>query len=646
MEIWNITRCMTNAEQPTVPTFLGIECGGTKSVAVLTQSSGNQAVQFEAGPANLRLLSDPQLVAHFRKISAMHSAKNAPSAVAIGMAGARTEMDRQRIRTAAAKVWPQASCYATNDLETALVAAQTHDERDLARVLILSGTGSCCYGQTPAGKTAKVGGWGHFIGDKGSGYEIGLRALKAVVYYYDRDGVWPKLGQKLLRSLQLNEPNDLIAWIQGASKTDVAALAVDVFSAWNQGDKIANDIITAAAESLATDAADCAKRLVKAGTSVQFILAGSILLKQPKFAKAVEARVQKLWGKSVVAPLNRESVWGAVELARKAYDKTKETGAVLGVSKDSLFGPSFLSSELPATERRNPHSLNLDQLSIEEMVSLMLNEDEKVPAAIANEREKIGKAVRMITAAFKKGGRLFYIGAGTSGRLGVLDASECPPTFRTSPEMVQGIIAGGQSALWKAVEGAEDDSIAGAEAIRFNNITSKDVVVGIAASGKTPYVWGALLEAKQRKAGTMLLCFNPHLKVATKHKPDILIAPDIGPEVLTGSTRLKAGTATKLILNMLTTLSMVKLGKVISNLMVDLNPSNIKLRDRAVRIVCDVTGVDAATAKKELEESGWTVKAVCLKLRKAQPKRRSSSGEKLPLISRQTTAFSGSELNA
>ncbi len=607
---------MSSAQQPTMPTFLGIECGGTKSIAVFAQTNGSQAVQFEAGPANLRLLSDLQLVSHFRTISAVHTSKNTPVSIAIGMAGARTESDRLRIRTAAAKVWPEASCYATNDLETALVAAEISAEREVPRILVLSGTGSCCYGQTPAGKTAKVGGWGHFIGDKGSGYEIGLRALKAVVYYYDRDGVWPKLGQKLLRSLQLNEPNDLISWVQNASKTDVAALAVEIFAAWSKGDKIANDIITAAAESLSVDAVDCAKRLVKAGTPVQFVLAGSILLKQPKFAQAVQARVQELWPKSVVAPLNRESVWGAVELARKTHAKSTVAEKTIA-RKDSVFDPGFLSSELPATERRNPLSTKLDELSIEEMVSLMLSEEEKVPGAISKERDKIAAAVRLVTASFKKGGRLFYIGAGTSGRLGVLDASECPPTFRTSPEMVQGIIAGGQTALWKAAEGAEDDSGAGADAIRFNNITSRDVVVGIAASGKTPYVWGALLEAKKRKAGTMLICFNPGLKVVNKHQPDILIAPDVGPEVLTGSTRLKAGTATKLILNMLTTLAMVKLGKVMSNLMVDMNPSNIKLRDRAIRIVCDATGAERAIAQKELEDANWQVKPVCLKLRKA-----------------------------
>ncbi|MFN7139512.1 MAG: N-acetylmuramic acid 6-phosphate etherase, partial [Limisphaerales bacterium] len=474
---------------------------------------------------------------------------------------------------------------------------------------------------------------------------IGLRGLKAVVYYYDRDGVWPKLGQKLLRSLQLNEPNDLIGWVQSASKTDIAALAVDVFAAWSKGDKIANDIITAAAESLANDAVHCAKRLVKPGTAVHFVLAGSILLKQPKFARAVEDRVLAEWPKATVAPLNRESVWGAVELAKKAYANSGEA-KVAATRKNALFGPSFLSSELPATERRNPLSVNLDQLSIEEMVALMLSEDEKVPAAIAREKEKIAKAVRIITAAFKKGGRLFHIGAGTSGRLGVLDASECPPTFRTPPEMVQGIIAGGQTALWKAAEGAEDDPIAGIEAVKFNNITSKDVLVGIAASGRTPYVWGALMEARKRKAATMLICFNPHLKVASKDKPDILIAPDIGPEVLTGSTRLKAGTATKLILNMLTTLSMVKMGKVISNLMVDLNPSNIKLRDRAIRIVCDVTGVDRATAQAELERAGWTVKAVCLKLRKAQAKAGKSSAKLPYTMQGGSTAFASGALSA
>ncbi|MSR43549.1 MAG: N-acetylmuramic acid 6-phosphate etherase, partial [Pedosphaera sp.] len=207
-------------------------------------------------------------------------------------------------------------------------------------------------------------------------------------------------------------------------------------------------------------------------------------------------------------------------------------------------------------------------------------------------------------------------GAGTSGRLGILDASECPPTFRTPPEWVQGIIAGGQAAIWRAVEGAEDDTAAGGQAVRFRGVGRKDVVVGIAASGRTPFVWGALMEARRRGAFTVLLCFNPDLKVPRAQRPSLVIAPRIGPEVLTGSTRLKAGTATKLALNLFTTLAMVRLGKVSGNLMVDLNASNVKLRDRAVRIVRELTGAADDMVRSALERSGWVVKAALRRLRR------------------------------
>ena len=207
------------------------------------------------------------------------------------------------------------------------------------------------------------------------------------------------------------------------------------------------------------------------------------------------------------------------------------------------------------------------------------------------------------------------MGAGTSGRLGVLDASECPPTFRVPPEKVQGIIAGGQGAIWRSVEGAEDDVIAGIEAIHNRGVNKRDTVVGIATSGRTPFVWGALRAAKKRGAKTVFLCFNPHLDIPAASMPDVLIAPEVGPEVLTGSTRLKSGTATKVILNMFTTLAMVRIGKVISNLMVDMNASNKKLRERAVRIVQAITGKDSTAAIGALEKSRWVVKDACQRLR-------------------------------
>jgi N-acetylmuramic acid 6-phosphate etherase len=612
------------------PLFLGIECGGTRTVAVLTDE--RDARRLESGPANLRLLSDAQLARHFRSLAGNLPR---PAAVAIGMAGMRTASDRHRVLNAAAKAWPRVPCYATNDLETALEAAESitparkrpiidpssgTPRSALPRVLVLSGTGSCCYGRAVDGQTAKVGGWGHVLGDKGSGYEIGLRALKAVVYYYDRDGKWSPLGRRLLRALQLNEPNDLVGWVQTASKPDVAALAVQVFEAWTGRDTIAADILEGAAHSLAEDAAACARRLARPGTPVQFIFAGSVLLKQPRFAKETGRLLRKLWPEATVMLLKRESVWGAVELAKQKFKIQNSKFKIQDSALEST--PTVEQREIVSlealtkspTEQRNPLSLELDSLPLSEAIALMLREDTKIPAAILKESANIERAVDCIVRGFRRGGRLFYLGAGTSGRLGILDASECPPTFRTLPDQVQGIIAGGQRAIWEAVEGAEDDPEAGARALEFRGVDRRDVVVGITASGRTPFVWGALQEARRRGAATILLCFNPALRIPRAQRPTLVIAPDVGPEILTGSTRLKAGTATKLILNIFTTLSFARTGKVISNLMVDLNPSNRKLRDRAVRIVRQLTGEDYAAAQRALEKSGWLVKAAWKRL--------------------------------
>lgn len=277
---------------------------------------------------------------------------------------------------------------------------------------------------------------------------------------------------------------------------------------------------------------------------------------------------------------------------------------------------------MSSTEDRNPRSMNLDRLSTRKAIKLMLEEDVALPAAILAEAAKIERVIKLVEQGFRAGGRLFYVGAGTSGRLGVLDASECPPTFRTNPEQVQGVIAGGQRALLSAVEGAEDDRDAGAAAMNARGVTRNDFVLGIAASGRTPFVHGALLEANRRGAKTGLLHFNTRWKPEDAIKPDVVICPDIGPEVLTGSTRLKAGTATKLVLNLISTLTMVRMGKVVGNLMVDLNPSNTKLRDRASRIVCDLTAVPPSDARAALERSGWVVKDALKQLgRKARGKR-------------------------
>jgi len=233
-------------------------------------------------------------------------------------------------------------------------------------------------------------------------------------------------------------------------------------------------------------------------------------------------------------------------------------------------------------------------------------EDKKVPKTIERELPQIAKGVELIVRAFKKGGRLFYIGAGTSGRLGVLDAAECPPTFGTDPKMIKGIIAGGYKCLIRSKEGVEDNLKAGAMDLKKVGLKKEDVVVGVAASKRTPYVLGALKYAKKVKAKTIFVFCNPGKGL--KVKPDVVISPVLGPEVITGSTRMKAGTAQKLILNMLTTCSMIKMGKVYQNLMVDLQAKSQKLSERSKRIIMEVTGVNYKQAEKYLYLSGGKVK--------------------------------------
>jgi len=277
-------------------------------------------------------------------------------------------------------------------------------------------------------------------------------------------------------------------------------------------------------------------------------------------------------------------------------------------------GEAVRSAKPSPTEQRHPRSMNLDKLRIGKAIALMLGEDARIPQALMAEARRIEQVVRAAARAFRRRGRLLYVGAGTSGRLGVLDASECPPTFGTPPSLVEGVIAGGRAALWRSVEGAEDDTGSGKRAMELRRVGDRDVVVGITASGTAPFVWGALQEAKRRGATTVLVCFNPYLTIPRRLRPAVVIAPNLGPELLTGSTRLKAGTATKLLLNLFTTLAMVRLGKVRSNLMVDLKPANAKLRDRATRIVQDLTGADHPVAERALRRSGWVVKKAVARL--------------------------------
>jgi N-acetylmuramic acid 6-phosphate etherase len=262
------------------------------------------------------------------------------------------------------------------------------------------------------------------------------------------------------------------------------------------------------------------------------------------------------------------------------------------------------------TEKRNVRSGAIDRRTTLGMIDILSAEDRRIAPAVARQRRPMAQAIELIVAGFRRGGRLFYVGAGTSGRLGVLDASECPPTYGVSPTMVQGLIAGGRRALVRSVEGAEDHAADGARAMRRKHVTDRDVVVGIAACGVTPFVHGALAEA--RKAGALTVFVTCAPEARKEIQADVIINPVVGPEVVTGSTRMKAGTATKLVLNTLTTVAMIKLGKVHGNLMVDLRATNAKLRDRAERIVVELTGLARPAAKKLLARAGGGVKVAAV----------------------------------
>jgi len=274
-----------------------------------------------------------------------------------------------------------------------------------------------------------------------------------------------------------------------------------------------------------------------------------------------------------------------------------------------------------STEQRNPASMDIDARSISEILHIINAEDKKVAIAVEGELEFIGKAVEIIVHSLKSGGRLLYVGAGTSGRLGVLDAAECPPTYGTPPEMVQGMIAGGEKAMFRSQEGAEDKQENGARDIDERRVNEKDVVCGIAASLRTPYVIGAVKRAKQLGARTLYVTTNPRSRFYSpefaeiSQVVDVAICPEVGPEVIMGSTRMKSGTAQKLVLNMMTTAAMVRLGKVYENMMIDLQMTNQKLRERSKRIVMTITGIGYEEAADYLERAGGHVKTALVMIK-------------------------------
>ncbi|MDQ3623687.1 MAG: N-acetylmuramic acid 6-phosphate etherase [Verrucomicrobiota bacterium] len=571
---------------------LGIEGGGTKTDwIVLEYQSGRQQTvdQGRLPAANLKLASDQALAGLFAvlPLEVTH--------VGAFLAGCGTEADRHRLRTLVEARWPHARIAIGSDRDSGLATAFGDGDG----IVVIAGTGAAVHGRR-GGRIEKAGGWGQLLGDRGGGYHLAMQGLRLVLSQYDLDQQITPLAQNILRTLGLNRLQDLVDWAMQADKMSVARLAPAVFEAARSGEGATLAIVQNGAGVLAQFTRAVARRLEFASPPVKLL--GGLFTHHPEYAALFDSRLQVLLPGAAVEICGTSGALGAAWLASR---EKPESG---GEPREEMRPDMAAELARAATEQSNPRSVRLDQLSTGEFIDLFVREEHHVAGALAACREALIAAVDITSAALRAGGRLFYVGAGTSGRLGVLDASEIPPTFGAPPDLVQGIIAGGAAALHRAVEGAEDQAEAGALVMLDRGVTARDVVCGISASGRTPFVFGALEGARKVGAGTLLLTCNPARLPA--HTPwDVEIDLPTGPEIVTGSTRLKAGTATKVALNIISTGAMVRLGKVRGNAMIDLAVSNAKLRDRAARLVSTALEISYEEACERLERVGWNVRA-------------------------------------
>ena len=582
---------------------LGIEGGGTKTRWILLDPRGGRLAHGVEGPGNVLLAGRAGLGKIFRRIATR--LPQAPQAVGGGFAGARGPAEMATVRGALQKIWPRLKKIVVGqDTDSALAAAWGQADG----FLVIAGTGSNVVGRV-AGKKVSVAGHGHLLGDAGSGYDLALRALRAVYRERDRTGQAPRLAAGLMAHAGAADLDRLLREMyRSHGKEWLAAFAPVVLRAAGQGDLLARAAIQQATGELAERLVELARRLRVRAPRVA--MTGGLFENDLYRRHFVGAVAQRLSG----ARLSLLQTSGEVGAATMA-----------GWVARTSFSPAqekFVDVESLPTERANPRSRGLHQKSVGQLVKLFVAEEKENVRALRKAAGEIGRAAGFVAAALRRGGRLFYVGAGTSGRLGVLDASEMPPTFHADPEEVQAILAGGPEAIFRAQEGAEDDAEAGARAVRERRIGGKDVVVGLTASGRTPFVHGALRQAVRARAKTVLVTAHPHWAPEKGGiRPNAVIRLDVGPELIAGSTRLKAGTATKVVCNILSSVAMIRMGRVHDNLMVHVVPSNEKLRARAVRLVRLLTGVGPSEAAGALGRGGGRVMDALRLLKNAKVRR-------------------------
>ena len=593
--------------------ILGVEGGGTKTAWVLVERPlargaefGPQWVILDQGkmpPSNLRLTTPERL----REIFA--GLPREVDRAGVFLAGCGTEEDGQSLALICRDIWPNAKIVTGSDRDSGLAAALDHGDG----IVVNAGSGSSVTGRR-GDQIERAGGWGHILGDTGGGYFLSIEALRLILREYDLHRGEMQFTAKILHALSLNNLDELVRWAQTADKMEIAMLAPVVFEAAAGGDPCVIAIIEEGARVLCEYTEAVASRLHLLAPKV--VLMGGLFHRDSIYTHAFRRRLKRNLPDARVTTAGRPPELGAAWLAAETSDPV--------TVRPKLSEKEIEDLAAALTEQRNPRSENLEKMRVRELVELFVEEEKFVEDALRAATADLARAIEMVTGSLRNGGRLFYVGTGSSGRIGVLDASEIPPTFGASPHLVQGVIAGGVTALYRSVEGVEDEESAGALAMRERGIKNSDVVIGITASGRTPFVVGALACAKSLGAKTILLTCNPSVvadvspaaagTAASTVDADLVIALVVGPEVLTGSTRLKAGTATKVALNIVSTGAMVALGKVRGNLMIDLHTTNAKLRDRAVRVVADLAQCDYDSAHRQLEAANWNLRAVVEKL--------------------------------
>lgn len=576
-----------------------VEGGGTRTSAALYDDTGVVSAERRGGPSNPSSYGVPAAANCIGALISelLNSTDTSGTRIYIALAGAASTGIRSAIADALAAMIPAARIWITTDLH-ALLHANAGSGPGL---LVIAGTGAAVLARDASGNMLRTGGWGVLFGDEGSAYGVAAAALRACARACDGVGPETSLVTLLPTIAGLDIFDDFVAWQGCASKKDVAALASAVADAANQGDLIARSCLDEQARRLAALAIaaqerlglDPATPLYEYGGLLEncdaFRLAFREALNQYADLRPLPCAVRGLEAVYALSRLETAPPWISVREADTPSDGTL----------------------LPNTEAAGGEK-PIDALSTEEFVQHMHHANEEATAAVGLAGEAIAAAIEHAARCLRRGGRIIYAGAGTSGRLGVLDASECPPTFGVSPDRVRALIAGGDRALRFSVEGAEDDRNQGETEAKALNIREDDFVVGIAASGNTPYVDGVLSAAHAAGARTALVSSNRGATIGA----DLPIVLNTGPEILAGSTRLKAGTAAKMTLNMITTGAFSQAGYVFRGRMVGMTPANEKLRQRAARIVAELAGTTTARAEEALACSGYHIAASILMARR------------------------------